>query len=585
MTMESKTTKKIALSPAKLAANRANALKSTGPGAPEGQRRSAANARVTHGFRTHEPKLSEADLAEIAELQIHLTAQWRLATPETAVLMDEAAAATWRMDQILMTIDEALNNPDLNPTPTAALDRYLATADAARPRARKALQANLHARTQTERPESSDSHERTQTGKPETTDLRQRTQTGQSQASDLRQRTQTGKPETSDLRQRTQTVRQRTQTGQSEASDLRQRTQIGQPEASDSHERTQTAQAEPSDLQARTQTGQPEASDLRQRTQTGHPEASDLRQRTQTGQSQASDLRQRTQTGQPEASDSHERTQTAQAEPSDLQARTQLDPSAQGKLAALALARPASVEWIIRRGPQAIWKKTVPAENVAIELPLDRLEPGIYKLEANADGEARSVDLPVKRPQPGPRAATVSFNANLTPAARMEFVGHQWTLRRKLDEAVSCLRDSIAKSPASGAQVELAQVEALAGRYDEARDRLHAVLGNQPNNFDALSVMAYTEAKLQDYVVAAELYRRALIQDSPALRLALASPQRADRGPHYSQATPVRVRDPGSVLRAFTEEPAKGRSRPSLFASQRPCESAIQAPFCGRLLS
>jgi hypothetical protein len=63
-----------------------------------------------------------------------------------------------------------------------------------------------------------------------------------------------------------------------------------------------------------------------------------------------------------------------------------------------------------------------------------------------------------------------------------------------------------------------------------------------------------------------------------------ASPQRADRGPHYSQATPVRVRDPGSVLRAFTEEPAKGRSRPSLFASQRPCESAIQAPFCGRLL-
>jgi hypothetical protein len=508
MTMESKTTKKIALSPAKLAANRANALKSTGPGAPEGQRRSAANARVTHGFRTHEPKLSEADLAEIAELQIHLTAQWRLATPETAVLMDEAAAATWRMDQILMTIDEALNNPDLNPTPTAALDRYLATADAARPRARKALQANLHARTQTERPESSDSHERTQTGKPETSDLRQRTQTGQSQASDLRQQTQTGHPE---------------------------------------------------------------ASDLRQRTQTGHPEASDLRQRTQTGQ--------------PEASDSHERTQTAQAEPSDLQARTQLDPSAQGKLAALALARPASVEWIIRRGPQAIWKKTVPAENVAIELPLDRLEPGIYKLEANADGEARSVDLPVKRPQPGPRAATVSFNANLTPAARMEFVGHQWTLRRKLDEAVSCLRDSIAKSPASGAQVELAQVEALAGRYDEARDRLHAVLGNQPNNFDALSVMAYTEAKLQDYVVAAELYRRALIQDSPALRLALASPQRADRGPHYSQATPVRVRDPVSVLRAFTEEPAKGRSRPSLFASQRPCESAIQAPFCGRLLS
>jgi len=100
-------------------------------------------------------------------------------------------------------------------------------------------------------------------------------------------------------------------------------------------------------------------------------------------------------------------------------------------------------------------EENCPAENLAIiELPLDTLEPGVYKLEANAGGEARSIDLPVKRPQPGPPAATVSSNANLTPAAHMEFVGHQWMLRGKLDEAVRCLRDSIAKSPASGAQVE-----------------------------------------------------------------------------------------------------------------------------------
>jgi hypothetical protein len=141
--MESKINKKIALSPAKLAANRANALKSTGPRTPEGQRRSAANARVKHGFRTHEPKLSEADLAEIAELEIDFTAQWQSATPESSALVHEIAAAKWRMDQILMTIDEALNNPGLNPTPNAALDRYLATAQATRRRARKALQANL----------------------------------------------------------------------------------------------------------------------------------------------------------------------------------------------------------------------------------------------------------------------------------------------------------------------------------------------------------------------------------------------------------------------------------------------------------
>jgi hypothetical protein len=87
--MESKTKKKIALSPAKLAANRANALKSTGPRTPEGQRRSAANSRVTHGFRAHEPKLSAIALAEIAELEIHLTAQWQPATPESAALVHE----------------------------------------------------------------------------------------------------------------------------------------------------------------------------------------------------------------------------------------------------------------------------------------------------------------------------------------------------------------------------------------------------------------------------------------------------------------------------------------------------------------
>ena len=42
------------------------------------------------------------------------------------------------------------------------------------------------------------------------------------------------------------------------------------------------------------------------------------------------------------------------------------------------------------------------------------------------------------------------------------------------------------------------------GHYDAARDRLRPVLASQPNSFDALSVMAYVEAQLQDYAVAAE---------------------------------------------------------------------------------
>jgi len=44
----------------------------------------------------------------------------------------------------------------------------------------------------------------------------------------------------------------------------------------------------------------------------------------------------------------------------------------------------------------------------------------------------------------------------------------------------------------------------------------------------------------------------------------------------------VRIRGPNSVLRAFPEDLAKGRSRPLLFGSKRPRVSATHAPFCGR---
>jgi hypothetical protein len=278
--MESKTKKKIALSPAKLAANRANALKSTGPRTTEGQRRSAANARVIHGFRTHAPKLSEADLAEIAELEIDLAAQWQPATPESAALVREAAAAKWRMDEILMIIDEALLNPGLNPIPTAALDRYLATAQATRRRARKALQANLHARTQTTKPDASYLHARTQTEQAESSDLHARTQTESPESSDSHARTQIERPESPNLHARTQT-------DQPESSDSHARTQIEQPKASDLHARTQTDQAESSDSHARTQTESPESSDLHARTQAAQRNPPNSHERSQTSWSSA----------------------------------------------------------------------------------------------------------------------------------------------------------------------------------------------------------------------------------------------------------------------------------------------------------
>jgi predicted Zn-dependent protease len=73
------------------------------------------------------------------------------------------------------------------------------------------------------------------------------------------------------------------------------------------------------------------------------------------------------------------------------------------------------------------------------------------------------------------------------------------------------------------AWIALSRLDALGGNYDDAREKLRPIVTEQPNNFEALSTLAYVEAKLQDFPLAATLYRRALaIQDSPVLRLALA---------------------------------------------------------------
>jgi Tfp pilus assembly protein PilF len=72
------------------------------------------------------------------------------------------------------------------------------------------------------------------------------------------------------------------------------------------------------------------------------------------------------------------------------------------------------------------------------------------------------------------------------------------------------------------AEVDLARIDVLANRLDDARKRVQSVLENDPNNFEALCVYAVIEADLQDYQVATKLYQRALkIEDSPTVRLAL----------------------------------------------------------------
>ena len=152
------------------------------------------------------------------------------------------------------------------------------------------------------------------------------------------------------------------------------------------------------------------------------------------------------------------------------------------------------------------------------------MEPGTYQLEAVTADDARTTAYVIdKETRDKPESTLLSFNANLAPALRAAFVAHQWLMRGNLDEARKNLELSLSKGATPEAQVELARVDALAGRLDEARDRVRRVLADRPNDFQALAVLAYIETKFQDYPVAAELYRRALaVQDSPALRTALA---------------------------------------------------------------
>ena len=201
-----------------------------------------------------------------------------------------------------------------------------------------------------------------------------------------------------------------------------------------------------------------------------------------------------------------------------------LDPSPDGRFAAIALARPEKVAWKIRRGTEVIWRAdSDPARLALIELPRD-LPPGQYMIDADIANDSRSTELTLrKEPDGAPKSTLVSYNANLAPATRLAFVGHQWLLRGKVDEARRSLDASVAKGATGDAQIELARIDALTGKLDAARDRIRSVLARNPDSFEALAVFGYIEAQLQDYAVAAELYRRALaIQESPSVRAALA---------------------------------------------------------------
>ena len=81
---------------ARLTANRANAMRSTGPRTLEGKARSSMNA-TTHGLRSRQPLLADEDPAEYEALAAALVEQL---APETAVeelIVDDITSLVWRL--------------------------------------------------------------------------------------------------------------------------------------------------------------------------------------------------------------------------------------------------------------------------------------------------------------------------------------------------------------------------------------------------------------------------------------------------------------------------------------------------------
>ncbi len=218
---------------------------------------------------------------------------------------------------------------------------------------------------------------------------------------------------------------------------------------------------------------------------------------------------------------------TGRKTPFEFEAR-QLDFNPEGNLAVLAVAHAGKINWAIRKGLQILWRSSSDAREVAIvDLPSSGFPPGAYKLEASSETESRYADFVVKeegQKSAPPRPAVLSFNANLSPALRWAAVGHQWLLRGNVEQTRASLEASLSFASTREGNIEMARLEAFTGDYDEARGRLNSILATQSNDFDAISVLAYVEAKLQDYPVARKLYQRALaIQDSSAIRMALSN--------------------------------------------------------------
>jgi mannose-6-phosphate isomerase-like protein (cupin superfamily) len=122
---------KMTMTPAKLAANRANGQKSRGPRTDAGKQISARNARSTHGFCSRNPQLSPEDEAAIDRIYAIFQGEYHPATAEEIATVREAAVSKWHRDRVSRILDQALalHNPVDSARALSGLYRHTAAAE------------------------------------------------------------------------------------------------------------------------------------------------------------------------------------------------------------------------------------------------------------------------------------------------------------------------------------------------------------------------------------------------------------------------------------------------------------------------
>jgi hypothetical protein len=197
-------------------------------------------------------------------------------------------------------------------------------------------------------------------------------------------------------------------------------------------------------------------------------------------------------------------------------------PSSKGRFALMQLANLEKVAWKLLRGMEVVRNFTtsrdevMPGGYVSQEIPAAGLLPGAYTLEASAGGVTRSTRLELGRSEDSP--LLISYNANLSADQEWSAIGRQWLVRGNLREARKNFERAQSIQPSDRNRINLARIAALEGDLDSPREVLREILVREPDQFEALTLMGYIEAKLEDYAVSAKYYERALaVRRSPEI--------------------------------------------------------------------